>query len=56
MADNPLEIPQTLRDVSEQNLKQAPAEYASYGGKKESRAIGNCGFKLRVLGISPKKP
>ena len=27
MADNPLEIPQTLRDASEQNLKQAHAEY-----------------------------
>jgi len=28
MADNPLEIPQTLRDVSEQNVKQAHAAYA----------------------------
>ena len=27
MADNPLEIPQTLRDLSEQNLKQAHAAY-----------------------------
>jgi hypothetical protein len=27
MTDNPLEIPQTLRDVSEQNLKQAHAVY-----------------------------
>jgi hypothetical protein len=27
MADNPLEIPQTLRDVSQQNLKQAHAAY-----------------------------
>ena len=27
MADNPLEIPQTLRNVSEQNLKQAHATY-----------------------------
>ena len=27
MADNPLEIPQTLRDVSEQNVKQAHAAY-----------------------------
>ena len=27
MADTPLEIPQTLRDVSEQNLKQAHATY-----------------------------
>jgi hypothetical protein len=27
MADNPLEIPQTLRDVSEQNLRQAHAAY-----------------------------
>ena len=27
MADNPLEIPQALRDASEQNLKQAHAEY-----------------------------
>ena len=27
MADNPFEIPQTLRDVSEQNLKQARAAY-----------------------------
>ena len=27
MADNPLEIPQALRDVSEQNLKQAHAAY-----------------------------
>ncbi len=27
MADNPFEIPQTLRDVSEQNLKQAHAAY-----------------------------
>ncbi len=27
MADNPLEIPQALRDVSEQNLKQARAAY-----------------------------
>ena len=27
MGDTPLEIPQTLRDVSEQNLKQAHATY-----------------------------
>ena len=27
MTDNPFEIPQALRDVSEQNLKQAHAEY-----------------------------
>ena len=27
MADNPFEIPQTLRDVAEQNLKQAHAAY-----------------------------
>jgi len=27
MADTPFEIPQTLRDVSEQNLKQARAAY-----------------------------
>ena len=27
MADNPFEIPQTLRDVSEQNLKQTQAAY-----------------------------
>ena len=27
MAENPLEIPQSLRDVSEQNLKQAHAAY-----------------------------
>ena len=27
MADNPLEIPQALRDMSEQNLKQAHAAY-----------------------------
>ena len=27
MADNPFEIPQALRDVSEQNLKQAHATY-----------------------------
>ena len=27
MADNAFEIPQTFRDVSEQNLKQAQAEY-----------------------------
>src|SRR5208337_783807 len=27
MADNPLEIPQALRDMSEQNLKQARAAY-----------------------------
>ena len=27
MADNPLEIPQALRDVSEQNVKQARAAY-----------------------------
>jgi hypothetical protein len=27
MADNPFEIPQVLRDVSEQNLKQAHAAY-----------------------------
>ena len=27
MADNPFEIPQALRDMSEQNLKQAHAEY-----------------------------
>ena len=27
MADNPLEIPQSLREVSEQNLKQAHAAY-----------------------------
>ena len=27
MADNPLEIPQALRDLSEQNMKQAHAAY-----------------------------
>ena len=27
MTDNPFEIPQALRDVSEQNLKQARAAY-----------------------------
>ena len=27
MADNPFEIPQALRDVSEQNIKQAHAAY-----------------------------
>ena len=27
MADNPFEIPQALRDMSEQNLKQAHAAY-----------------------------
>ena len=27
MIDNPIEIPQNLRDMSEQNLKQAHAEY-----------------------------
>ena len=27
MADNPLEIPQALRDLSEQNVKQAHAAY-----------------------------
>ena len=27
MADNPFEIPQALRDLSEQNVKQAHAEY-----------------------------
>ena len=27
MTENPLEIPQALRDVSEQNLKQARAAY-----------------------------
>ena len=27
MADNPFEIPQALRDVSEQNMKQAHAAY-----------------------------
>ena len=27
MADNPLEIPQALRDMSERNLKQARAAY-----------------------------
>jgi len=27
MTDNPFEIPQAMRDVSEQNLKQARAEY-----------------------------
>ena len=27
MADNPFEIPQALRDVSERNLKQAHAAY-----------------------------
>ena len=30
MTDNPLEIPQTLRDVSEQNLKQAHAAYEQF--------------------------
>ena len=29
MADNPFEIPQNLRDMSEQNLKQAHAAYES---------------------------
>ena len=27
MADNPFEIPQALRDLSEQNVKQAHAAY-----------------------------
>ena len=27
MTDNPIEIPQNLRDMSEQSLKQAHAEY-----------------------------
>ena len=30
MANNPVEIPQTLRDVSEQNLKQAHAAYEQF--------------------------
>ena len=30
MADNPFEIPQALRDVSEQNLKQARAAYEQF--------------------------
>ena len=30
MAENPLEIPQSLRDVSEQNLKQARAAYEQF--------------------------
>ncbi len=30
MADNPFEIPQTLRDVSEQNLKQARAAFEQF--------------------------
>ena len=30
MADNPLEIPQALRDMSEQNLKQARAAYEQF--------------------------
>jgi len=30
MADNPVEIPQTPRDVSEQNLKQAHAAYEQF--------------------------
>ena len=30
MAENPFEIPQTLRDVSEQNLKQARAAYEQF--------------------------
>ena len=32
MADNPFEIPQTLRDVSEQNLKQARAAFEQFTG------------------------
>ena len=30
MADNPFEIPQTLRDMSEQNLKEAHAAYEQF--------------------------
>ena len=30
MADNPFEIPQALRDMSEQNLKQARAAYEQF--------------------------
>ena len=30
MTDNPLEIPQALRDMSEQNLKQARAAYEQF--------------------------
>jgi len=30
MADNPLEIPQALRDMSEQNLKQVRAAYEQF--------------------------
>ena len=29
MADNPFEIPQALRDLTEQNMKQAHAAYSS---------------------------
>ncbi len=32
MADNPFEIPQTLRDMAEQNLKQAHAAYEQLNG------------------------
>ena len=33
MADNPLEIPQALRDLSAQNVKQAHAAYESLSTK-----------------------
>ena len=45
MADNPFEIPQALRDMSEQTLKQAHAAY-------DRRAPPNHGRTLKITNDS----
>ena len=59
MADNPFEISQALRDVSEQNLKQARAAYEQLvnfmislrqplpRGGRQSPSMGSVGDALR---------
>ena len=45
MAENPFELPQTMRDVVEQNVKQAHAAYEQFDG-----------FITRATGAMPANP
>ena len=45
MAENPFEIPQTMRDLAEQNLKQAHAAYeqiTDFVTKSVDAWMGHC--------------
>ncbi len=48
MTDNPFEIPQQMRDLAEQNIKQAHAAYEQLTDfvtkaiERRSHAIGSC--------------